>query len=164
MTRRRTQRPVLFTSLPEDWQKEISDAFTTFDSDKSGFIDRHELRAAFKALGCEITREEAVDILEANNATAKGLSRSQFLQISAERVSQQRSPENEINKSFALFDSDCDRKIDLKDLQKVCFATGIHFEEPILREMIATFADEGCDYITASQFREIINPTTSVFN
>ena len=158
-----SKKPVLFKDLPQDQQKEILDAFTTFDSDKSQTIDRHELRVAFKALGFELSKDEAYSIMEANNATNQGLSKEQFCQACAERIVL-RSPDEEVTKSFLLFDSDADRKIDLKDLQKVCHATGIHFDEPVLRKMIEAYAPEGCDYITVREFREIIRPTNSVFN
>ena len=160
--RRASKKPVIFSELPADQQKEILDAFITFDSDKSGSIDKHELRVAFKALGFELSKQEAMDILDANNATKTGLNKQQFCQVCAERIVL-RSPDEEVTKSFSLFDSDADRKIDLKDLQKVCHATGIHFDEHVLKQMISAFAPEGTNYITMREFREIINPTSSVF-
>ena len=163
MSRRHaSKRPIIFDDLPADQKKEILDAFATFDSDKSQTIDRHELRVAFKALGFELSKAEALDILEANNATKTGLNRAQFCQVAAERIVL-RSPDEEVTKSFSLFDSDADRKIDLKDLQKVCHATGIHFEDRTLKQMIAAFSKEGNNYITMREFREILRPTASVF-
>jgi len=43
--------------------KEIRDAFAFFDTDKSGFIDRHEMHEAMKALGFKCTLEDAENLI-----------------------------------------------------------------------------------------------------
>ena len=40
--------------LTEDQRLEIKEAFEIFDSDKSGSIDKHELRVAMRAMGFDV--------------------------------------------------------------------------------------------------------------
>ena len=44
--------------LTEEQQAELKEAFDLFDADKSGQIDVKELKAAFKALGFQVPKEE----------------------------------------------------------------------------------------------------------
>merc|ERR1719265_3132365 len=46
------------TGLSEEQVEEIREAFNLFDTDQSGAIDVRELKAAMRALGFEIKKEE----------------------------------------------------------------------------------------------------------
>lgn len=49
--------------LTEEQEKELKEAFTLFDTDRSGTIDARELKIAFKALGFQVEKDEVQQII-----------------------------------------------------------------------------------------------------
>lgn len=141
-------------------QKEIDEAFIKFDSDKSGTIDRHELRVALRAMGFEITKSETQKLMDEYDPEGTGLKKEGFVLICAQKMAQ-RNPDEEIKKSFTLFDVNQDRHIDESDLAAVIREVGLNFDKATIKAMISEFDPDGKGYISLNDFNEIINPTTS---
>ena len=140
--------------------QEIEQAFITFDSNKSGTIDRHELRVALKAMGFDIPKQAVQEMMDEYDPEGKGLTKDAFTRAIASKMSK-RNPNDEIKKSFTLFDANQDRRIDFKDLSAACRQAGLNIDPKTIQEMITEFASEGKDYITFEDFQEIMNPTKS---
>ena len=68
--RRISQRKAV--ELTEDQRLEIKEAFDIFDSDKSGSIDKHELRVAMRAMGFDVSKNEILEIMEAKDPENTG--------------------------------------------------------------------------------------------
>ena len=67
----------------------------------------------------------------------------------------------EIEAAFALFDSNCDKKIDFEDLKKVAEELGEDMTDEELREMITGANKGGKDgYVEINQFVDIISSNT----
>lgn len=49
--------------LTNDQKKEFRDAFELFDSEKTGFIDCHELKVAMRALGFPMKKQHIIEAL-----------------------------------------------------------------------------------------------------
>ena len=160
MSKQRSSRRSQKVELTPYQLQEIEQAFITFDSNKSGTIDRHELRVALKAMGFDIPKQEVQDMMDEYDPEGKGLNKEAFTRAIASKMSK-RNPNDEIKKSFTLFDANQDRKIDFKDLSAACRQAGLNIDPKIIQEMITEFAQEGKDYITFDDFQEIMNPTKS---
>lgn len=141
-------------------QQEIDAAFEKFDSNKSGTIDRHELRVALKAMGFDLPKQDVMAILEEYDPQGQELNRENFTKAIASLMAK-RNPKEEIKKSFTLFDANGDRKIDVNDLTSIIRTTGLSIDPKTIQEMISEFAQEGKDYISLDDFMEIMNPTKS---
>ena len=59
---KRKERP----TLTDVERKEISDAFSLFDTSGSGTIDYHDLKVALRALGFEVRKAEVRALMVAN--------------------------------------------------------------------------------------------------
>jgi Ca2+-binding EF-hand superfamily protein len=60
------------SELDADPDKELRDAFDVFDSDRSGFIDRKELKKLMKKLGQALSDEELDAMMEEVDANGDG--------------------------------------------------------------------------------------------
>lgn len=49
--------------LSEEQKKELKDAFELFDSEKTGFIDAHELKIAVRALGFTVIKKDIIELV-----------------------------------------------------------------------------------------------------
>ena len=159
-TKGRSSRRSQKTELTPYQLEEIERAFVTFDSNKSGTIDNHEFRAALKAMGFDLKKEEVVRLMEQYAPQGNELSKEAFTKAMASLMAK-RNPGDEIKKSFTLFDANQDRKIDFNDLSAAVHQAGLNIDPKTIQEMIMEFAQEGKNYISFDDFQEIMNPTQS---
>ncbi|EAY20728.1 EF hand family protein [Trichomonas vaginalis G3] len=159
-SRRSSSRKSSKPNLTPLQQQEIDAAFEKFDTNKSGTIDRHELRVALKGMGFDLPKQEVIAILEEYDPQGQELNKENFTKAVANLMAK-RNPKDEVKKSFTLFDANGDRKIDESDLTSIIRTTGLNIDPKTIKEMIAEFAQEGKDYITLEDFMEIMNPTKS---
>jgi centrin-3 len=147
--------------LTEDQRLEIREAFDIFDSDKSGAIDRHELRVAMRAMGFEVSKQEIAEIMEAKDPDGTGsIKFAAFQEVVGEKMSE-RDPQDEIRKAFALFDDDRTGKIRLKNLRRVARELGETMTDDELQAMIDEFDTDHDGQISEAEFIAIMDPTQS---
>ena len=80
--RRLAKRRPPRVELTDEQKKEIRDAFDLFDSNRDGAVDVHELKVSLRALGFDIKKEEARQILKDNQRNGSGLIEfPEFLEI-----------------------------------------------------------------------------------
>jgi centrin-3 len=157
---RRAGRPPR-VELTEDQRLEIREAFDIFDSDKSGAIDRHELRVAMRAMGFDVSKTEILEIMEAKDPDNTGsIKFPAFQEVVGEKMSQ-RDPLDEIRKAFALFDDDKTGKISLKNLRRVARELGESMTDDELQAMIDEFDTDHDGQISEPEFIAIMDPTQS---
>ena len=105
--------------LDSDQKAEIKEVFDIFDSDKSGSIDRHELKVGLRAMGFDVTKEEIDAIMLEKDPEGMGfLDPIAFEEIVAAKMLT-RDPLDEIRKVFQLFDKNGLGKININDLKRV---------------------------------------------
>jgi centrin-3 len=144
--------------LTEDQRLEIKEAFDIFDSDKSGSIDRHELRVAMRAMGFDVSKSEIIEIMEQKDPDNTGTIKfAAFQEVVGEKMAQ-RDPLEEIRKAFALFDDDHSGKINLKNLRRVARELGESMTDDELQAMIDEFDTDHDGQISEAEFIAIMDP------
>ena len=148
--------------LTEDQRLEIKEAFDIFDSDKSGSIDRHELRVAMRAMGFEVSKQEIMEIMDAKDPDGTGaINFAAFQEVVGERMAK-RDPREEIRKAFQLFDDDHTGKISAKNLHRVARELGENMNDDELQAMIDEFDTDHDGQISEAEFIAIMDPTSAL--
>ena len=97
--------------LSQEQIEEIREAFNLFDTDQSGSIDYRELKAAMRALGFEVKKEELKKMITDIDADGSGqIEFPEFLEMMTGKMGDKDTKE-EINKIFKLFDDDSTGKV-----------------------------------------------------
>merc|ERR1711990_200188 len=92
--------------LSEEQIEEIREAFNLFDADNSGAIDIRELKAAMRALGFEVKKEELKKMISDIDNDGNGdIDFGEFLEMMTGKMGEKDSRED-IEKVFKLFDDD----------------------------------------------------------
>lgn len=126
-------------ALSEDQRMELKEAFDLFDTEKSGRIDYHELKVAMRSLGFNVKKAEVLVIMERHDAAGSGsIGFDEFVDIMAERIAS-RSPEEELQKAFQLFDEDSTGRISFRNLRRIAKELGENLSEDELQAMIDEF-------------------------
>merc|ERR1712023_503673 len=110
--------------LTEDQIEEIREAFQLFDADQSGAIDIRELKAAMRALGFEVKKEELKKMISDIDNDGNGdIDFNEFLGMMTGKMGEKDTRED-IEKVFKLFDDDNTGKISLRNLRRVAQELG----------------------------------------
>jgi len=152
-----SQRPV----LSEEQKLEIKEAFDLFDSEKSGRIDYQQLKVALRALGFDVRKPELLRLVKEYDRQDTGsLSYADYADLMAIKM-QERNPEDEIRKAFALFDEDASGTISARNLRRVARELGETLSDDELQAMIDEFDKNGDGSIDLEEFMSIMrsNPT-----
>lgn len=119
--------------LTEEQIEEIREAFNLFDTDHSGSIDYRELKAAMRALGFEVKKEELRKMITDIDADGSGqIEFPEFLEMMTGKMGEKDTKE-EILKVFKLFDDDNTGKISFKNLKRVAKELGENMTEEELQ-------------------------------
>jgi len=124
------------SGLSQEQHEEIKEAFNLFDTDHSGSIDVRELKAAMRALGFEVKKEEMKKMLSDIDKDANSqITYDDFLKLMAGKMGDRDSKE-EIQKVFKLFDEDNTGFITFRNLKKICQELGENLTDDEIQEMI----------------------------
>jgi len=97
--------------LDDEQLEELREAFNLFDADRSGVIDARELKAAIRALGFVVKKEQVRQMLrDVGRDVQSQISFEDFAKIMTTKMGDRNSRE-EINKIFNLFDEDSSGKV-----------------------------------------------------
>jgi Ca2+-binding EF-hand superfamily protein len=142
--------------LTEEQKLELQEAFNMFDTDGTGRIQASELRVALRALGFEPTKDELRRMITDVDKKGDGLlDFPQFLEAIVKKISEP-DTEDEIHKSFFLFDNNRDGNIDITDLKYVADLIGETMSQEELYEMIRE-ADQNRDgLVTEEDFKRVV--------
>lgn len=122
--------------LTEEQIEEIREAFNLFDTDHSGSIDYRELKAAMRALGFEVKKEELRKMITDIDADGSGqIEFPEFLEMMTGKMGEKDTKE-EILKVFKLFDDDSTGKISFKNLKRVAKELGENMTEEELQASV----------------------------
>jgi len=127
-----------------------------FDTDHSGTIDIRELKAAMRALGFEVKKEEVKTMLSAIDKDANGeVSLDEFTQMMTGKMGERDSKE-EIMKVFQLFDEDNTGFITFRNLKKICSELGENLTDEEIQEMIDEADRDHDGQINAEEFYRVM--------
>ena len=111
-------------SIPREHLEEIHEAFRLFDTNNTGSLDLRELKAAMRALGYDIRKEEARQMLQSiGKIHATHVTMEDFERIMSPKLANRNSKE-EIFKIFRLFDVDDTGFITFRMLKTICQELG----------------------------------------
>merc|ERR1712137_833446 len=141
--------------LSEEQIEEIREAFNLFDTDHSGSIDYRELKAAMRALGFEVKKDELRKMITDIDADGSDqIEFPEFLEMMTGKMGEKDTKE-EILKVFKLFDDDSTGKVSFKNLKRVAKELGENMTEEELQDMIDQ-ADHGDGEINPEEFYRIM--------
>merc|ERR1712005_88953 len=127
--------------LTEEQIEEIREAFNLFDADNSGAIDVRELKAAMRALGFEVKKEELKKMIsDIDNDGNGSIEFQEFLEMMTGKMGEKDTRED-IEKVFKLFDDD---------------NTGENIDEEELQDMINQADRDGDGEINIDEFYRIM--------
>merc|ERR1712216_835070 len=136
MSRRGAAKKKSKGGLSEEQIEEIREAFNLFDADNSGAIDVRELKAAMRALGFEVMKEELKKMIsDIDNDGNGSIEFDEFLEMMTGKMGEKDTRED-IEKVFKLFDDDNTGKISLRNLRRVAQELGENIDEEELQDMI----------------------------
>merc|ERR1711865_1009763 len=131
-------------------------AFNLFDTDHSGSIDYRELKAAMRALGFEVKKEELRKMITDIDADGSGhIEFPEFLEMMTGKMGEKDTKE-EIIKVFKLLDDDSTGKISFKNLKRVAKELGENMTEEELQDMINQADRDGDGEINPDEFYRIM--------
>merc|ERR1712138_229508 len=121
MSRRGAAKKKAKGGLSEEQIEEIREAFNLFDADNSGAIDVRELKAAMRALGFEVKKEELKKMIsDIDNDGNGSIEFGEFLEMMTGKMGE---------KVIKLFDDDNTGKISLRNLRRVAQEIGENIDE-----------------------------------
>ena len=145
---RKSQR----ADLTEEQKLELQEAFNMFDTDGSGKIQANELRVALRALGFEPSKDELRRMITDVDKKGNGyLDFPQFMEAIVKKISEP-DHDDEIEKSFKLFDKNKDDYLDIEDLKYVADLIGETMSQEELNEMIRSADADGTGNVDFPEF------------
>uniref|UniRef100_A0A0G4G1J2 EF-hand domain-containing protein n=1 Tax=Chromera velia CCMP2878 TaxID=1169474 RepID=A0A0G4G1J2_9ALVE len=142
--------------LSEEQIEELREAFNLFDTDQSGAIDARELKAAMRALGFDVKKEDVRKMMaEIGKDPTAAISFEDFCEIMSGRMADKYS-RSEILKVFRLFDDDESGKISFRNLKRVAAELGENLTDEELQEMIEEADRDGDGLISQDEFYRVM--------
>jgi len=142
--------------LDDEQIEELREAFNLFDTEHSGTIDARELKAALRALGFEVKKEDVRRMLQdVGKDPSQPIDFNDFQEMMRGRMPDKNS-RDEINKVFALFDEDETGKISFRNLKRISQELGESLTDEELQEMIEEADRDGDGLINPDEFYRVM--------
>ncbi|OMJ95961.1 hypothetical protein SteCoe_517 [Stentor coeruleus] len=143
-------------ALDEELLAEIKEAFNIFDTEHTGSIDARELKAAMRALGFDVKKQEIRKIMQdLDKSVNEKVNYNEFLSIMTPKMSEKDTRE-EIIKIFRLFDEDQTGKISFRNLKKIALELGEGLTDDELHEMVEEADRDGDGLINFDEFYRVM--------
>eukprot|EP00439_Symbiodinium_sp_Y106_P084525 s855_g25.t3 len=153
---RATRKPNTRQGLDDEQTEEIREAFSLFDTEQSGAIDARELKAALRALGFEVKKEDVRRMLaDIGKDPSQPIDFNEFCEMMKGRMPDKNS-RVEIDKVFALFDEDETGKISFRNLKRIAQELGESLTDEELQEMIEEADRDGDGLISPEEFYRVM--------
>ncbi|EGW34269.1 uncharacterized protein SPAPADRAFT_59689 [Spathaspora passalidarum NRRL Y-27907] len=149
------QQPTVKQELLDEQRIEIREAFSIFDMNGDGYLDYHECKVAFRALGFDLPKRQVLDIItEYDTDDTNLINYDNFFKVVGQMILE-RDPLDEIKRAFKLFDEDNTGKISLRNLRKIAKDLGENLTDEELRAMIEEFDLDEDGEINEQEFIKI---------
>jgi len=150
------QPPKQRQGLDEEQIEELREAFNLFDTEHSGTIDARELKAALRALGFEVKKEDVRRMLaDVGKDPSQPIDFNEFCEMMRGRMPDKNS-RPEIDKVFALFDEDETGRISFRNLKRIAQELGESLTDEELQEMIEEADRDGDGMINPDEFYRVM--------
>jgi centrin-1 len=145
------------SALTEEHIDELREAFSLFDTEKRGVIDARELKAAMRALGFEVTKEQVRRMLaEIGRDPGASIAFDDFQDLLSSRM-QTKGSREDVMKIFRLFDEDNLGKITFKALKRVAQELGENLSDAEMAEMIEEADRDGDGALSFDEFYRVMS-------
>jgi centrin-1 len=135
---------------------ELREAFGLFDSDNKGALDARELKAAIRAMGFDIKKEQVRKMMQGiGREPTQLISQTDFFEIMRDKM-QEKGSKEEIMKIFQLFDDEHTGRITLRNLKRIAMEIGDPATEDELRGMIAEADRDGDGALNFDEFYRVM--------
>ena len=142
--------------LTEEQLEEIKLAFDLFDKDGSGSIDINELRDAMKALGVYLPRDKVKSLMKEIDTDGSGsVEFDEFLNLMKDKL-KSRNQEEELRKTFRIYDEDDSGKISFEDLKRVAQELDAKTTDDEIQGMIDEADRDNDGLVTLEDFLRIM--------
>ncbi|XP_041968227.1 caltractin-like isoform X2 [Aricia agestis] len=143
-------------TLTKEQKSELRKAFNLLDFAGEGKIKAEDFRVAVKALGYEPTKEELLSMINSVDKGKTGALSYENFETAIMRKIMSLDSDDDIMKSFHLFDTDNTGMISFENLKKVTEILGVDLTDEEIEEMIED-ADKDFDgLISEQEFKKII--------
>merc|ERR1712205_202282 len=134
MSRRGAAKKKAKGGLSEEQIEEIREAFNLFDADNSGAIDVRELKAAMRALGFEVKKEELKKMIsDIDNDGNGSIEFAEFLEMMTGKMGEKDTRENideeELQDMINQADRDGDGEINIDEFYRIMKKKGNFLED-----------------------------------
>mmetsp|Transcript_24268 Transcript_24268/g.44552 ORF Transcript_24268/g.44552 Transcript_24268/m.44552 type:complete len:838 (+) Transcript_24268:86-2599(+) len=137
-------------------RREIKDAFDTFDTSRSGYVDYYSLKCSMRALGFPVRKADVLEAMREEGCIETGrISFDEFSRILMRKYGE-REPLDDILRVFRYFDKEGKGRISLADLRKVVAELGEGLSESDLQCMIEEFDENRDGCINESEFVKVM--------
>ena len=144
------------SALTEEHIDELREAFSLFDTEKRGAVDARELKAAMRALGFEVSKEQVRRMLaEIGRDPAASVGFEDFCELLSARM-QTKGSREDVMKIFRLFDEDKIGKITFKALKRVAQELGENLSDTEIAEMIEEADRDGDGALCFDEFYRVM--------
>lgn len=142
--------------LTDEQVEEIKEAFNLFDTNRSGTIDVRELKAAMRALGFEMKKEEVRKMLsDIHKEPTDNIDFHEFTLMMTGKMGE-RDSEEEILKVFQLFDEENSGFITFRNLKHICTELGENLSDAEIQEMIDEADRDDDNQISPQDFLRVM--------
>jgi len=137
---------------PEE-HEEIQFAFESLDYEKTGGVTPSQLKVALRAMGFPVKKAEVREMLRRHGEEedVQRLEFSIFKRIVADKLAD-RTPQEDMQRAFQLFDVHGMGKLDLASLRKVVKSLGLDIQQEELQSMIDEFDLDKDGMISQAEF------------
>merc|ERR1712183_744960 len=123
-------------------------------------MDYHDLKVAVRAMGFEMKKKEAVELVSRYDLDdERNIGYEAFEEIMVQRYAAQ-SPMDEIRKAFELFDEENRGRISFRNLKRIARDLGEKLTDDELHGMIEEFDQDQDGEISVDEFANIMQQTT----
>lgn len=142
--------------LTEDEVSEIKEAFDLFDTNKTGSIDRDELKNALENLGVDTNNQTLKNMLnEIDENGNDKIEFDEFINMMTAKMSD-KDTEADLRKVFQLFVSEGNDTISIDDLKRIARELNEQIKEDELAEMIKRADLDNDSLVNFSEFYQIM--------
>ena len=142
--------------LTEEHQAELKEAFSLFDSDHRNALDARELKAAIRAMGFDVKKEQVKKMMDdIGRGPTDLVPFEEFLEIMRDKMFEKGSKE-EIMKIFQLFDDEQSGKISFRNLKRIAMEIGENISDEEIRDMIDEADRDGDGALNFDEFYRVM--------
>ena len=143
-------------ALHPDQVEELREAFNLFDGTGKGFLDCRELKAAVRAVGYDVKKEQVRKMVcDIGKDPSQHILFEDFVAMMRDKL-QEKGTREDVMKIFNLFDEEQLGKITFRNLKRIAVEIGEPVTDEELREMIEEADKDGDGALNFEEFYRVM--------